>query len=1067
MAYEKVLGEDEQVHVAKRPLDLGDLFKDRILVPRGAFQRVRRVLLFGNPGTGKTHHQLIYCIKDLIGKTTVAKKIAYKWSVDEWGDMFDVVFLVPIRELGSTKYDDLSSRTRRNLQTAITNICFPGENDTSYEALRLQVEQELDKESTLVMFDGLDEGEESAKEMIRCTKSKSCRVMVLSRPQNLQSERNVTDLEVECMGLSDEQLVHFIEAETLSTEMVEHLQNHPIVWEISHTPVVANILVFLCKTRKEDVISAESNINMSSLYWKMSMGVWTRYVEKTKSDAQRDVIFETLEKIAFHALEDGQILIDQNLVRDHCHDRQTQDVLKDCGFLLLRREGFYYQFPHLTFQEFFVAQYLAHSLMDGGYRRKQEAINFFVENKYCANFRQVFRFMTQVLIERKREKGYLEVQSLVNARPIALGYQQHLLLNLELLEACLSASKPQDRAKILNSTSVLEIAFKWIEPLLLEDHNRPRDPGPRLRGFRTLDSIIDATMHQDQLLELFAKVARVARCAPDQWERVMYMLKPHASILDKQRCVHCIALFIQVIPEERQKLLQLYWAFLDNEEDSKREVAIRKFSDVARLMPNASEQMFEKYESMLMEGKPHITSALLSEGPALAEVMHERWQDILELIIRHADNLPLDYANSYMWSIIRFAENVPESASKVMEKIQEWSVSDNRTRYLVAFTCYYPIQIMPQNAKKIAELLWTLCKDSTYSIRSAAKRELIEAMVSWGEISNPGVNALLVLSECERHTIPSLLVQLFAIAYKWIDKGQHGVDRVLSTLGREELQRVYDVATKRILFSTGLISEKVAGMHRLHLMCLQALHPRILERKGLSMTTDILGSISNEVALMSIKLTIIDLCSHRGWAPMALCQFAINYPEFEEDVFDTLDKIIERDRNGIARRACIQIISVLGKMPQRAGSTLEKCQELMEIFGWEESFKEIEKLPLDALLEAYLKFRKDFLIPFIIWKSYDTPATMEMSYNGQTQLIVQTASNSKMEYTFKTAKEAKAIVSSVRKYTRQRFCKVAPLIPELKLQVPERGTMQLFRRLRDRVEQRFGKIFRSGWCFSN
>jgi len=59
LVHDKVLETSGQVKVVKRPIALRDLFKDRVLVPGSAFQRVKRVLLVGNPGTGKTYHQLI------------------------------------------------------------------------------------------------------------------------------------------------------------------------------------------------------------------------------------------------------------------------------------------------------------------------------------------------------------------------------------------------------------------------------------------------------------------------------------------------------------------------------------------------------------------------------------------------------------------------------------------------------------------------------------------------------------------------------------------------------------------------------------------------------------------------------------------------------------------------------------------------------------------------------------------------------------------------------------------------------------------------------------------------
>jgi len=301
--------------------------------------------------------------------------------------------LIPVRELSSNKYGDSSMRKQRNIETAITNTCFPGECDESYEALRLQVQEDLDKESTLVVFDGLDEGEEMIRDMIESTSTKPCSVMVFSRSQNLQSERNLANVEVECIGFDNEQLVQFIQSETSSTELVEHLQRHLDVWVISHAPVVANILIFLYKTRKEDLISEEARFNMCLLYWKMSIQIWRRYIEKIDSSALRDLIFESLEEVAFHALKDGHIFIGQEIVHEVCRDRQTSNVLKDSGFLLLKRDCAYYQFPHLTFQEFFAGQFMAHSMISKEDGRKHEAVEFLKENKYCANFKQVFCFI--------------------------------------------------------------------------------------------------------------------------------------------------------------------------------------------------------------------------------------------------------------------------------------------------------------------------------------------------------------------------------------------------------------------------------------------------------------------------------------------------------------------------------------------------------------------------------------------------------------------------------------------------------------------------------------------------
>lgn len=344
----------------------------------------------------------------------------------------------------------------------------------------------------------------------------------------------------------------------------------------------------------------------------------------------------------------------------------------------------------------------------------------------------------------------------------------------------------------------------------------------------------------------------------------MEILYHQASDFNLNRLVHRTVSFMRVISEEKENLLELYWSFLDNENDHLKVVAIHRFADAARLIPNASEQMFEKYKSMFVDGRL-IIGSLLSEGPELAKLLHDRRQEILELMIGQSQKWLDVRASDFMWSMLDFVKHVPESASTVMQIIREWSVSDNERRRSVARCCGRYSRSLKQNTKDVAEILWILCADSTHGVCNEAKKGLVKAMLSWGEISNLGVNALLTFSENEPHTNHASLVRLVAIVYKWIDGTQEGVDHLLSTLREEEIKTVYEEVADNIFWSFMMKSEEKTRLHRLHLMCLKALKPRIFEENGLLMRIDILGSTSNEVALMSTTLASIE--SWKGIRP--------------------------------------------------------------------------------------------------------------------------------------------------------------------------------------------------------
>eukprot|EP00210_Caulerpa_lentillifera_P002108 g2023.t1 len=1014
MLHEKVFSNTGQVQLVKRPIALEDLFKNRQLSHGSSSERVKRVLLFGNPGTGKT---------------TVATKIAYKWSIEEWGVSFDALYLVPIRALQSTKYDNVSMRRERTL------------NDTMYETLRVEVENEIDKESTLVIFDGLDEGDEMAREMIQFTELKACRVLVLTRPQNLQSERKLANVEVECMGLSEGQLCQFIQLETSSTELVEHLQHYPTVWEVSHTPVVANILTFLYNTQKESFITEAFSINMFSIYWKMSLRIFERYANKTNSKVERARIFACLEKIAFIALADGKILIDQELVLEHSEDQEMKDILKDCGFLLLKKEGYFYQFPHLTFQEFFAAQYLVHSLMGSNEGRKRKALEFISENKYCASFRYMFCFMAQALTIKEGEKGYKDLEAIINDEPIALGYQQHLLLNLELLESSLATLKQQDREKLLNSTKVLEIGFHCIRQWKIkqEYEHVPHD----VTNSMTSNPIFFAMLPlakldpTEKLTELFVKAAKVARYTLGGWKEVMKILNTDVSDNISPKEVLCIIPLMKAIPEKRESFLELYWTFFERQNTKIKLHLVSLFSDIARLMPNKVEQIFEKYKSEVVDDdEDYYIMTLIEQGPRLAKVMPKRWHQILEIMERHILDYRYKTLPLSLNPLVRLVELVSESETEVMEVVRRlFNDPDSDMKMSLAMFCSTLINGLPNNALEITQMLWTLCENDNSDVCDHAVSQVMRVMQSSGENTNIVVNALLKWSEKDIHSSSSSLVKIVAIAQKLIDKPLEGVDHILSNLGKDNLRQIclYIVVTLQYLIGTK--TEKEMASFRLLIMCLKRLFQSKVDQSEQFMIIDVDIEDPEELAIQLAKLFIcIEDSELLAGISRFLLKLAIYCPEYEKDLLDKIYKSTEDEDSFIAVVACITATSVLDRQPQDAERMMNKCLQLMHVEGFTYLLQMNNIVSLDVLLKTELLY---------------TPVTIEARGNGPPQLIMQTTSSSKMTYTFRTDEEAKEFVSLVNVCTEVMFPGVASLVPKLEVPHTQRSKKSFFEKLRD------------------
>ena len=218
-----------------KPIALDDLFKRRSLKPGDPESEVRRVLLYGNPGSGKT------CI---------TKVVAHKWALGETAQVFKAVYVVPVRVLNGAEF---GGQRFTRLEGVILQTCFGGgQLAFEYDDLISQVEDDLDDPSTLLMLDGLDEANDHARELISTVWKRSCKVLLLSRPYNMRNVETRVDIQVECLGFNDEQLRDYITSELSEDEapkLIHSLENATAMWEMAHIPVTAHILCSLSKER--------------------------------------------------------------------------------------------------------------------------------------------------------------------------------------------------------------------------------------------------------------------------------------------------------------------------------------------------------------------------------------------------------------------------------------------------------------------------------------------------------------------------------------------------------------------------------------------------------------------------------------------------------------------------------------------------------------------------------------------------------------------------------------------------------------------------------------------------
>ena len=402
------------------------------------------MLLYGNPGSGKT------CI---------TRVVAHKWALGEMAQDLSAVYVVPVRVLNGVE-----SRGRKltTLEEAITQICFhDSQHPFEYEDLLPQVEHDLADPSTLLMLDGMDEANEYARELVSAVWKRSCKVLLLSRPYNMRDLETRVDVQVECLGFNDEQLRDYIRSELSEDEaprLISSLEKAAAMWEMAHTPVTAHILCSLSKERG-GAIEEGKRANTFQIYNDMANYVWKRFEEKrAEGKVQKVELFQDLERIAFEALRKGLILIHERFVMEHATSKNAARTFKESGLLLLVLEGKEYQFPHLTFQEYFAGRYIARVLRQKGSDEKTRVLDFIRGGKYDGKHALTLTFAMHAFARGRNRHALEELISIVDEKPVEVLGIRHFVLRMRVLEAVLEETDEDDLEDLLNDEQAIELA---------------------------------------------------------------------------------------------------------------------------------------------------------------------------------------------------------------------------------------------------------------------------------------------------------------------------------------------------------------------------------------------------------------------------------------------------------------------------------------------------------------------------------------------------------------------------------------------------------------------------------
>ena len=373
-----------------------------------------------------------------IGKTTLCKKMVYDYiHHGMWMDLFDRLIWIPLRKLRN------QLKSGYSLKDLLYNEYFFDRMDGHLFADALWGVILESSARTLFILDGLDEvaqGLDPQMGQILQNLLNQSHVIITSRPYRSSLEyMEPPDLELETVGFYPDQADAYIEkaiGNRAAREIQSFMQEHLLIQGLARIPIQLEAICYCW-----DGISANAPTTMTTLYQAIELRLWRKdawYLTKvpTIDVAQRltrfDITYSVqaeinlLQSLAFTGLYNDivefdatycdQVLQNKDHIMEHLKCPAVTTISTVLAQLSLLRtsdtsdEGHQsYHFLHLTFQEYFAAQYYVEHWKSGkplpylkfsnGKARLESILpeSFLQREKYNARYNVLWRFVTGIL----------------------------------------------------------------------------------------------------------------------------------------------------------------------------------------------------------------------------------------------------------------------------------------------------------------------------------------------------------------------------------------------------------------------------------------------------------------------------------------------------------------------------------------------------------------------------------------------------------------------------------------------------------------------------------------------
>ena len=353
-------------------LSSGDVISQTHNIYSNTTKNISSIFVSVTASDGLTINPCIILIEGApgIGKTVLAKEIAYQWAINELLNCKKILLLLFLREY--------NFKNIKSIENLVEHVVKSNKISACLAEYLLQTEGK----DLAIVFDGYDElSEEDRKnsiiaDIIYRKFFSNCCLVITSRPTASASLHSIVDCRAEIVGFTEEDRLDYIETALQGNDdkvkaLTLYLRSNPTINALCYIPL--NMTILLCLV--EDGIDRLPK-TQTEIYQNFIILTIIRYIRKVDRDCgaiisisdlpyPHNIIFAELALFAFKALKSDQVVFTISEIAEGCPNL-TRSSSNWSGLGLLKVVKYFDAGDRVTFhylnysiQEYMAAWYIS------------------------------------------------------------------------------------------------------------------------------------------------------------------------------------------------------------------------------------------------------------------------------------------------------------------------------------------------------------------------------------------------------------------------------------------------------------------------------------------------------------------------------------------------------------------------------------------------------------------------------------------------------------------------------------------------------------------------------------